>query len=94
MFVCERTGASASSVSHLWSRVPGDQTGQLEGLSFTDGVHPLRVALLLDIARVAGVHNADSRGSCGGTKRKPWGSGTCPSKWGMRNYGRVQTGSE
>lgn len=39
--------------AHLWSGMAGDQAGQLQRLTLADGVDPLRVALLLDVARQA-----------------------------------------
>lgn len=51
--------------SHLWSRVSGDQAGELERLSLSDGVNPLGVTLLLHVTRVTRVHDTDSRRRCG-----------------------------
>lgn len=39
--------------AHLRSRMPRHQAGELQGLSLPDGVHPLGVSLLLDIAGVS-----------------------------------------
>lgn len=42
------------------------QTGELQGLPLSDGVHPLCVSLLLNVTGVSWVDDADSRRSCGG----------------------------
>ncbi|XP_074398315.1 uncharacterized protein LOC141729302 [Zonotrichia albicollis] len=43
--------------THLWPGVAGDQAGELQGLSLADGVDALGVALLLDVAGQARVHD-------------------------------------
>lgn len=50
--------------AHLWPRMAGDQAGQLQRLALADGVDPLRVAFLLDVARQARVHDPHSGGGC------------------------------
>lgn len=50
----------------LWPWVSCDQTGEFQGLSLPDGVHPLCVTFFLHITRVARVHDADRRGCCRG----------------------------
>lgn len=50
--------------THLWPGVAGDQAGELQGLSLADGVDPLGVALLLDVAGQARVHDPHRGGSC------------------------------
>lgn len=51
--------------------MPRHQTGELQGLSLSDGVDSLRVPLLLNIAGMPWVYNADSwRGCRGGEKNK------------------------
>lgn len=62
-----------------------DQAGQLQRLALADGVDPLRVALLLDVARQARVHDAHGGGGCktqrekAGEHRQPPGPGRSPA---------------
>lgn len=49
----------------------GDQAGQLQRLALTDGVDPLRVALLLDVACQARVHDPHGGGGCKTQREKP-----------------------
>lgn len=49
----EEQWPAGTAGAHLWPRMAGDQAGQLQRLAFADGVDPLRVALLLDVARQA-----------------------------------------
>lgn len=55
---------------YLWSRMPRYQTGELQGLSLSNGVDSLRVPLLLNITGMSWVYNADSRRGCGDKKKK------------------------
>jgi len=57
--------------AHLWPRMAGDQAGQLQRLALTDGVDPLRVALLLDVARQARMHDPHGGGGCKTQREKP-----------------------
>lgn len=57
--------------AHLWPRMAGDQAGQLQRLALADGVDPLRVAFLLDVARQARVHDPHSGGGCKTQREKP-----------------------
>lgn len=50
--------------------MPRHQTGELQGFSLSDGVDSLRVPLLLNIAGMPWVYNADSRRGCGRKKEK------------------------
>lgn len=50
--------------------MPRHQTGELQGLSLSDGVDSLRVPLLLYIAGMPWVYNADGRRRCGEKKHK------------------------
>lgn len=52
--------------AYLWSRMSRHQTGELQGLSLSDGVDSLCVPLLLNITGMPWVYNADSRRCCGG----------------------------
>lgn len=51
--------------AHLWPRVSSHQARQLQGLTLPDSVHPLCVALLLNVTCMTRVHDPDSRGGCG-----------------------------
>ena len=55
---------------HLGSRMARHQTGELQGLSLSDGVDSLSVSLLLDITSMSRVYNADSRRGCGERNKK------------------------
>lgn len=69
----EGSEVSKQQEPHLWPRMPRDQTGQLQGLALSDSIHPLSVALLLDVARVTGVDDPDVWGGCvEGKKTKEW----------------------
>lgn len=57
--------------THLWPRMAGDQAGQLQRLALADGVHPLRVAFLLDVAGQARVHDPHRGGGCKTQREKP-----------------------
>ncbi len=55
---------------YLWSRVSRHQTLQLQCLSLSDGVNSLTVALLLHVTGLTWVHDAHSRGRCGGQQHR------------------------
>lgn len=50
--------------------MPRHQTGELQGLSLSDGVDPLRVPLLFNITGMPRVYDADGRRRCGGKKEQ------------------------
>lgn len=68
--VSAKDGRKRFWVPYLWSRMPRHQTGELQGFSLSDGVDSLRVPLLLNIAGMPWVYNADSRRGCGGKQKK------------------------
>lgn len=57
--------------AHLWPRVARHQTHQLQRLPFADGVHSLRVALLLNVAGQARMVNPHCGWGCG-RNQKEW----------------------
>lgn len=61
---------SARWFSYLWPRMACHQTGELQGLSFSDGVDSFCVPLLFNITGMSWVYNADGRGCCGRKKKK------------------------
>ena len=53
--------------SYLWVWMSGHQALQLQRVALPDGVHALGVALLLHVARMAGVHDTHCGRRCGVT---------------------------
>lgn len=78
----KRSEVSKHPEPHLWPWMPRDQTGQLQSLPLPDGVHPLRVALLLNVACVTGVDDPNVWRSCIREEMKKWYSSVCRIIWG------------
>lgn len=62
--------AFPGSAPYLRAGVSGHQALQLQRGSLSDGEHPLGVTLLLQVARLPGVDDADSRGRCRGERER------------------------
>lgn len=76
-------------LTHLWPGVACHQTHQLQRLPFADGVHSLRVALLLNVAGQARMVDPHCGRGCGSNRKEsreqePPCPCPCPRKVGLR----------